>query len=165
MESLDTFVPQVQGLSSTKYDLERLYQILTKSEDFLSKQTARLPPVLAALDPATHSLGYLFALWASLSLAHSFCFLSPWFLPPIIWCSPICLHVCCCIPIISYVVPALCSRFRSSVGEGRDALLSSANAANQVDILGTVSSFITCCSTEQIRLAPEKCESVQFCRL
>ena len=62
MESLDTFVPQVQGLSSTKHELERLCHILNKSEDILCKQTARLTTVLAALDPAIHSLGYLYAL-------------------------------------------------------------------------------------------------------
>lgn len=58
---------KIQGLSGNASDLSQLHALLKQSEEFLFSDTSRLAPLLAELDPAKHSLGYLYILEASIS--------------------------------------------------------------------------------------------------
>ncbi|KAH7289854.1 hypothetical protein KP509_30G021500 [Ceratopteris richardii] len=62
-DSLDNLVAQVQGLSGCTEDLAHLASILKQSEEAISAKGApRLHIAISLLDPAVHSLGYLFFL-------------------------------------------------------------------------------------------------------
>lgn len=100
MDSMDTILAQVQGFSATNDDLTHLHGLLKQSEEALREQGPRLSSLLTQLDPAKHSLGYLYVLDAYSS---------------------------CSIP--------------REQAEG---------------FMLTASNFINSCSTEQIRIAPEK---------
>eukprot|EP00271_Cylindrocystis_brebissonii_P018242 TRINITY_DN5087_c0_g3_i1.p1 TRINITY_DN5087_c0_g3~~TRINITY_DN5087_c0_g3_i1.p1 ORF type:complete len:458 (-),score=92.02 TRINITY_DN5087_c0_g3_i1:773-2146(-) len=71
MESLDTLVSHVQDLSNTREGLATLSLQLGGSEDFLSKHTAKLGPLLTTLDATHHSLGYLYIMEAQLTAVPS----------------------------------------------------------------------------------------------
>lgn len=62
MNSMESMVAQIQGLSSTPQDLSHLHSYLKQSEDLLRSESTRLAPLLAELDPSKHSLGYLYIL-------------------------------------------------------------------------------------------------------
>lgn len=64
MSSAESLVAQIQGLSGTVDDLNQLRNYLRQSDDLLHSDTALLPPLLNELDPAQHSLGYLYILEA-----------------------------------------------------------------------------------------------------
>ncbi|KAG6548598.1 hypothetical protein Mapa_010087 [Marchantia paleacea] len=64
MDSLDAVVTQVQALSGSADDCVHLAGLLKQSENVLAVHAPRLLYALAALDPAKHSLGYLYLLEA-----------------------------------------------------------------------------------------------------
>ncbi|EFJ33217.1 hypothetical protein SELMODRAFT_439255 [Selaginella moellendorffii] len=59
---MEQLVTQVQGLSGSADDLGQLLVLLRQNDDAMRSQGARLQPALHALDPAKHSLGFLFIL-------------------------------------------------------------------------------------------------------
>ncbi|EPS70923.1 hypothetical protein M569_03832, partial [Genlisea aurea] len=67
MKSPELLLAQIQGLSGNAGDLNQLRNYLKQSEEYLQTESARLPPFLEELDPAAHSLGYLYILEASTS--------------------------------------------------------------------------------------------------
>lgn len=68
MDSLDNVLAQVQGLSSSPEDLTHLLSLLKQCEESIAaKPPARLLAALSFLDPALHSLGYLYILEAQSS--------------------------------------------------------------------------------------------------
>lgn len=62
MNSAESLVAQIQGLSSNIGDLNQLRTYLKQSEDSILSEPARLEPFLSELDPLVHSLGYLYIL-------------------------------------------------------------------------------------------------------
>lgn len=64
MDSMDAMLAQVQGFSATNDDLTHLHGLLKQNEEALREQGSRLSSVLTQLDPAKHSLGYLYVLEA-----------------------------------------------------------------------------------------------------
>ena len=62
MDALDQLVTQVQALSGSEQDVAHLFTVLKQADDLLHQHHARIPFALAALNPAKHSLGYLFLL-------------------------------------------------------------------------------------------------------
>ncbi|KAL9258414.1 COP9 signalosome complex subunit 3-like protein [Drosera capensis] len=64
METLETTTAQIQALLRTKSDATHLNNLLKKSEDSIRLRSASLKPHMDQLDPATHSLGYLYYLEA-----------------------------------------------------------------------------------------------------
>ncbi|KAL9254762.1 COP9 signalosome complex subunit 3-like protein [Drosera capensis] len=64
METLETTTAQIQALSRTKSDATHLNNLLKKSEDSIRLRSASLKPYMDQLDPAIHSLGYLYYLEA-----------------------------------------------------------------------------------------------------
>jgi COP9 signalosome complex subunit 3 len=61
MDSLDALVAQVQGFSGND-DLLHLFSLLKQSDELLHTHAPRLQYALSSLDPAKHSLGYLYLL-------------------------------------------------------------------------------------------------------
>ncbi|CAJ1947596.1 unnamed protein product [Sphenostylis stenocarpa] len=66
MDPLEALVAQIQGLSSTSSDVNRLHSILKQADDSLRSESTRLFPLLTQLDPSIHSLGFLYILEASM---------------------------------------------------------------------------------------------------
>ncbi|CAL5368495.1 unnamed protein product [Camellia sinensis] len=64
MNSVESLVAQIQGLSSSGDDIAHLHSLLKQSEELLQSESTRLAVVLAELDPSKHSLGYLYILEA-----------------------------------------------------------------------------------------------------
>lgn len=64
MDSMDAMLAQVQGFSDTNDDLTHLHGLLKQNEEALREQGSRLSSLLTELDPAKHSLGYLYVLEA-----------------------------------------------------------------------------------------------------
>eukprot|EP00897_Mesotaenium_endlicherianum_P004396 jgi/Mesen1/3985/ME000210S03225 len=62
MGSLETLLTQVQALSGTTEDLVQLQGLLKQTEDTFSKSPSQLNDFLGALDPARHSLAWLYVL-------------------------------------------------------------------------------------------------------
>ncbi|KAL2335210.1 hypothetical protein Fmac_016423 [Flemingia macrophylla] len=104
MDPLEALVAQIQGLSSTSGDINRLHSVLKQADESLRSESTRLSPILSQLDPSIHSLGFLYILEASM--------------------------------------PAPVTRTQAET------------------VVPIVTRFIGACSTEQIRLAPEKFLSV-----
>ncbi|XP_009804307.1 COP9 signalosome complex subunit 3-like [Nicotiana sylvestris] len=67
MNSVESLVAQIQGLSSNASDVTQLHNFLKQSEELLHSDFARLLSSLAELDPNTHSLGFLYILEACMS--------------------------------------------------------------------------------------------------
>lgn len=67
LNSVETLVAQIQGLSGSTGDLTHLLSLLKQSDDLLHSESTRLDPILAQLDPCHHSLGYLYVLEAHTS--------------------------------------------------------------------------------------------------
>ncbi|CAN6702871.1 unnamed protein product [Malus baccata var. baccata] len=63
MEAMQSLVTNIQGLSSSG-DISHLHVLLKQAQESLYAESTRLLPVLDQLDPATHSLGYLYILEA-----------------------------------------------------------------------------------------------------
>ncbi|KAH6758577.1 Proteasome component domain protein [Perilla frutescens var. hirtella] len=106
MNSVESLVAQIQGLSGNIGELTQLRNYLKQSDDLLRTESTRLAPLLTELDPSIHSLGYLYI-----------------------------LEACTSTPI--------------SKDQSNELVLS-------------VARFINVCSTEQIRLAPDR--FVSICR-
>nr|KYP39818.1 COP9 signalosome complex subunit 3 [Cajanus cajan] len=104
MDPLEALLAQIQGLSSTSSDINRLHTILKQADDSLRSESTRLSPILTQLDPSIHSLGFLYILEASM--------------------------------------PAPVTKTQAET------------------VVPIVTRFIGACSTEQIRLAPDKFLSV-----
>ncbi|GFY87337.1 proteasome component (PCI) domain protein [Actinidia rufa] len=64
INSVESVVAQIQGLSSSADDVTHLHGLLKQSEELLQSESTRLAPFLAELDPSKHSLGYLYILEA-----------------------------------------------------------------------------------------------------
>jgi hypothetical protein len=62
MDALDALVAQVQGFSGNEQDLVHLSSLLKQADELLVTHAPRLAYALAALNPAKHSLGYLYFL-------------------------------------------------------------------------------------------------------
>ncbi|XP_044501334.1 COP9 signalosome complex subunit 3-like [Mangifera indica] len=62
MQSVESLVTQIQGLSSTAADVAALNNYLRAAEDSLRSDSTRLLSFLDQLDPTIHSLGYLYFL-------------------------------------------------------------------------------------------------------
>lgn len=62
MNSVESVVAQIQGLSGHINDLTQLSSFLKQSEELLHTESNRLSPLLNELDPSIHSLGYLYIL-------------------------------------------------------------------------------------------------------
>ncbi|XP_060186873.1 COP9 signalosome complex subunit 3-like [Lycium barbarum] len=67
MDSIESIVAQIQGLSSNISDVNHLHNLLKQSEELLHSQSPRLVSSLPQLHPSIHSLGYLYILKAILS--------------------------------------------------------------------------------------------------
>ncbi|KAI4350543.1 hypothetical protein L6164_004990 [Bauhinia variegata] len=65
MGPLEALVAQIQALSGSAGDVSRLHSILKQADDTLRIESTRLSSVLSQLDPASHSLGFLYILEAS----------------------------------------------------------------------------------------------------
>ncbi|CAN6572384.1 unnamed protein product [Malus baccata var. baccata] len=63
MEPVQAMVANIQGLSSSG-DIPHLHALLKQAQELLYAESTRLLPVLDQLDPAKHSLGYLYILEA-----------------------------------------------------------------------------------------------------
>ncbi|KAE8718192.1 COP9 signalosome complex subunit 3 [Hibiscus syriacus] len=61
---MEGLVTQIQGLSGTDSDVLSLQNLLKQADDSLHAESTRLLPFLDQLDPAKHSLGYLYFLEA-----------------------------------------------------------------------------------------------------
>lgn len=59
----ESIVAQIQGLSTSPQDIDHLHTLLKKSDDFIRSESTRFAPFLSQLDPAIHSLGYLYLLY------------------------------------------------------------------------------------------------------
>uniref|UniRef100_A0A2P2KLU8 26S proteasome regulatory subunit S3 n=1 Tax=Rhizophora mucronata TaxID=61149 RepID=A0A2P2KLU8_RHIMU len=67
MNTAESLVTQIQGLSGSASDISALHDCLKQAEDSLRNDALRLVPLLNHLDPALHSLGYLYFLDACTS--------------------------------------------------------------------------------------------------
>lgn len=67
MNSMESLVAQIQGLSSNASDITQLHNFLKQSEDLLHSDFNRLLASLSELDPSIHSLGFLYILEACMS--------------------------------------------------------------------------------------------------
>ncbi|CAN0925263.1 COP9 signalosome complex subunit 3 [Linum grandiflorum] len=67
MNAVESLVTQIQGLSSSPNDLTVRHTHLKQADDALRGESARLLLFLDQLDPAIHSLGYLYLIDASTS--------------------------------------------------------------------------------------------------
>ncbi|KAI3474980.1 hypothetical protein Pfo_030291 [Paulownia fortunei] len=67
MNSAESLVAQIQGLSGNIAELTQLRNYLKQSDDSLHAESTRLAPLLGELDPSIHSLGYLYILEACTS--------------------------------------------------------------------------------------------------
>ncbi|XP_075086021.1 COP9 signalosome complex subunit 3 isoform X1 [Nicotiana tabacum] len=67
MDSVESLVAQIQGLSGNLSDINHLHNLLKQSEELLHSESTRLISSLSQLDPSIHSLGYLYFLKAILS--------------------------------------------------------------------------------------------------
>ncbi|KAM0022694.1 hypothetical protein Hdeb2414_s0023g00631411 [Helianthus debilis subsp. tardiflorus] len=63
VNSVDSLVTEIQGLSGSPQDVSHLNNLLKQSEDVIRSQAATFAPCLTRLDPAVHSLGYLYVLY------------------------------------------------------------------------------------------------------
>lgn len=68
MNSMESVVAQIQGLSGDINELTQLSSFLKQSEELLHTDSSRLAPLLNELDPSIHSLGYLYILDACTSV-------------------------------------------------------------------------------------------------
>ncbi|KAK6155271.1 hypothetical protein DH2020_009519 [Rehmannia glutinosa] len=71
MNSAESLVAQIQGLSGNIADLTQLRSYLNQSYDLLRAESTRFAPLLNELDPSIHSLGYLYILEACTSASIS----------------------------------------------------------------------------------------------
>ncbi|KAI5651120.1 hypothetical protein M9H77_37125 [Catharanthus roseus] len=67
MNSAESLVAQIQGFSGTVHDLAHLQSLLKQYDDLLHSDSTRSAALLSELDPAKHSLGYLYILEACTS--------------------------------------------------------------------------------------------------
>ncbi|KAJ8750044.1 hypothetical protein K2173_013959 [Erythroxylum novogranatense] len=67
MNTVESLVTQIQGLSGNSSDLSALHNYLKQAEESLRSELSRLLPFLHQLDPSVHSLGYLYILEACTS--------------------------------------------------------------------------------------------------
>ncbi|KAJ3681153.1 hypothetical protein LUZ60_015642 [Juncus effusus] len=65
MESIETLVGHIQTLTNPG-EISHLHSLLKQADESLRSQAANLAPFLARLDPANHSLGYLYLLYSYL---------------------------------------------------------------------------------------------------
>lgn len=75
MQSVESLVTQIQGLSSTAADTAALNNYLKAAEDSLRSDSTRLLSFLDQLDPSKHSLGFLYFLYFLLRALLLFLFL------------------------------------------------------------------------------------------
>nr|DAD34299.1 TPA_asm: hypothetical protein HUJ06_004939 [Nelumbo nucifera] len=64
MESIEALIAHIQGLSASVEDISHLHNLLKLAEESLQSVAPRLSSFLGQLDPAKHSLGYLYILEA-----------------------------------------------------------------------------------------------------
>ncbi|XXG45056.1 hypothetical protein AAC387_Pa02g0242 [Persea americana] len=64
MDSVETVIAQIQGLSGSVDDIIHLNAVLNQADEILQSQAQRLGPFLEQLDPSKHCLGYLYVLEA-----------------------------------------------------------------------------------------------------
>lgn len=62
MGSLENLVTQIQGLSGSVDDITHLHVVLKQADESLHSDVAQLSSLLDQLDPAKHSLGFLYIL-------------------------------------------------------------------------------------------------------
>ncbi|XP_043806950.1 COP9 signalosome complex subunit 3 isoform X2 [Manihot esculenta] len=67
MNTIESVVTQIQGLSGSVTDIGALHTCLKQADDLLHTESTRLLPFLDQLDPSIHSLGYLYILDACTS--------------------------------------------------------------------------------------------------
>ncbi|XP_031481582.1 COP9 signalosome complex subunit 3 [Nymphaea colorata] len=67
MDSVESLITHIQGLSGCPEDVSHLHSLLKQEEDSLQSQGSRLGSFLHLLDPSKHSLGYLYFLEAHTS--------------------------------------------------------------------------------------------------
>lgn len=63
MNTIESVVTQIQGLSGSVTDIGALHTCLKQADDLLHTESTRLLPFLDQLDPSIHSLGYLYILY------------------------------------------------------------------------------------------------------
>jgi hypothetical protein len=59
---METLLEAIAAQSGTAAGLDQLHGMLKSQDSFLASNSAQLANVLETLDPASHSLGYLFIL-------------------------------------------------------------------------------------------------------
>ncbi|XP_065877686.1 COP9 signalosome complex subunit 3 [Euphorbia lathyris] len=64
MNSVESVVTQIQGLSGSVADIAALHTYLKQADESLHAESTRLLPFLDQLEPSIHSLGYLYILEA-----------------------------------------------------------------------------------------------------
>lgn len=64
LNSVESVLAQIQGLSNSAEDISQLHAFLKQSEELLLSESISLAPLLAQLHPSEHSLGYLYILLA-----------------------------------------------------------------------------------------------------
>lgn len=62
MDSIETVIAQIQGLSGSNDDISHLSIVLNQADENIQLQAQRLGPFLEQLDPSKHCLGYLYIL-------------------------------------------------------------------------------------------------------
>ncbi|XP_031109226.1 COP9 signalosome complex subunit 3-like [Ipomoea triloba] len=66
LNSVESVLAQIQGLSNSAEDISQLHAFLKQSEELLLSESISLAPLLAQLHPSEHSLGYLYILDAGM---------------------------------------------------------------------------------------------------
>ncbi|THG22831.1 hypothetical protein TEA_023144 [Camellia sinensis var. sinensis] len=154
MNSVESLVAQIQGLSSSGDDIAHLHSLLKQSEELLQSESTRLAVVLAELDPSKHSLGYLYILTGT-----------PKMVPDEYRILTRCLYVYRYGGMHTGYVEYMLGTANTFVGtawircgEACTAAPISKEQANEVIL--SIARFINECAAEQIRLAPDKFISV-----
>ena len=128
MNSAESLIKSIQGLSASPGDLSALHGILKKAEDSLRNNWDVQLATLEELDPSIHSLGYLYLLWV-------YSILMVFLDVLILW--------------ITFVYCLICwseGLTRGSVSKGKTS-----------GVVLLMARFINRCDAGQIRLASEKC--------
>ncbi|CAI5966700.1 unnamed protein product [Closterium sp. NIES-64] len=153
MEALEKVVTQAQGLSGSASDLAHLLEVLRGAEDALAKHAPQLDTLLASLDPALHSLAFLFFLDAHAAQA-----------PGALW-EQVVGTIINFIKVASPTQLALApEKFATLCHRLRDQLISHSQYARGVLPLRWAISKVQQCTTAE-HLTPQHADCLQLCLL
>ncbi|CAI5522677.1 unnamed protein product [Closterium sp. Naga37s-1] len=148
-----TVLPKAQGLSGSASDLAHLLEVLRGAEDALAKHAPQLDTLLASLDPALHSLAFLFFLDAHAAQA-----------PGALW-EQVVGTIINFIKVASPTQLALApEKFATLCHRLRDQLISHSQYARGVLPLRWAISKVQQCTTAE-HLTPQHADCLQLCLL